>query len=73
MVKRFSKCVEDFTCEECGSPIEGNGYTNHCPNCLYSKHVDINPGDRKSTCGGIMAPIRVLSVRESVIDLKASR
>ena len=37
----------------------GNGYTNHCPNCLYSKDVDINPGDRKSNCNGLMKPISI--------------
>jgi len=35
----------------------GNGYTDHCPKCLYSKHIDINPGDRQSQCGGLMKPI----------------
>lgn len=37
----------------------GDGYTNHCPKCLWSKHVDINPGDRLSDCGGLMKPIGV--------------
>jgi hypothetical protein len=37
--------------------VKGNGYTNHCPVCLFSKHVDINPGDRGSLCGGLMKPI----------------
>ncbi|MBR4927050.1 MAG: RNHCP domain-containing protein [Alphaproteobacteria bacterium] len=54
MAKNFSRCIEDFTCEVCGTFVKGNGYTNHCPKCLSSKHVDINPGDRASTCHGIM-------------------
>lgn len=37
----------------------GDGYTNHCPKCLWSKHVDINPGDRASVCQGMMKPIKV--------------
>ncbi len=37
----------------------GNGYTNHCPQCLCSKHVDINPGDRASDCGGLMKPVEI--------------
>ena len=37
--------------------VFGNGYTNHCPQCLWSRHVDNNPGDRASDCGGMMAPI----------------
>ena len=42
----FTRKVEDFTCEHCGREVHGNGYTNHCPHCLHSKHVDVNPGDR---------------------------
>ena len=36
------------------------GYTsrNHCPFCLCSLHVDINPGDRANDCGGILRPIK---------------
>ncbi len=52
--KVFQKRVEDFSCEQCGFFVEGNGFTNHCPRCLYSKHVDIFPGDRQETCGGLM-------------------
>lgn len=46
-------------CGKCGAHVEGNGYTNHCPECLWSKHVDIFPGDRAGECGGIMEPVRV--------------
>lgn len=53
----FKKRVENFTCEKCGTIVIGRGYTNHCPKCLWSKHVDIDPGDRASSCGGMMAPI----------------
>jgi len=41
MVRKFSKKVENFTCEACGNKVKGSGYTDHCPNCLYSKHVDV--------------------------------
>jgi len=57
MSSGFRKNVEDFTCEHCGFVIVGNGYTNHCPKCLWSKHVDVNPGDRAETCKGMMEPI----------------
>jgi len=57
--KKFQKNVENFECENCGFKVEGTGYTNHCPKCLWSKHVDINPGDRKSSCHGMMEPIGV--------------
>lgn len=54
--KNFQRTIENFECEHCGSSVSGNGYTNHCPQCLWSKHVDINPGDRAATCGGLMKP-----------------
>ncbi len=58
-MKSFVKNKEDFTCENCGAFIQGNGYTNHCHQCFYSKHVDIGPGDRLADCKGLMKPISV--------------
>jgi len=58
-MKLFQKKVEDFVCGKCHFAVIGNGYTNHCPKCLWSKHVDINPGDRAEKCGGMMEPIGV--------------
>jgi rubrerythrin len=55
--KRFQKKVEDFRCEKCGEYISGGGYTDHCPFCLWSKHVDVNPGDRESECRGLLEPV----------------
>jgi rubrerythrin len=55
--KKFQKNIEDFVCEHCGHEVTGNGYTNHCPKCLWSKHVDVNPGDRAAECGGLMEPV----------------
>lgn len=57
--RRFQKRVEHFTCEHCGREVEGTGFTNHCPACLWAKHVDVNPGDRASRCGGLMQPVAV--------------
>ena len=59
--RKFTRTTENFECEHCGSAVEGDGYTNHCPECLWSKHVDIHPGDRASTCLGLMKPISVES------------
>lgn len=56
-MKKFTKKIEDFNCAHCGAVVRGNGYTNHCPHCLWSRHVDNNPGDRASSCGGMMRPI----------------
>ncbi|CCY19278.1 putative uncharacterized protein [Eubacterium sp. CAG:786] len=54
-------CNEVFTCRVCGRTIvpggAGSAHRNHCPNCLTSLHVDIEPGDRASDCGGIMDAI----------------
>ena len=57
MNKKFQRCIEDFTCTYCGTVVKGDGYTNHCPKCLWSRHVDINPGDRAAACRGLMQPI----------------
>lgn len=56
----FIKKVENFECEKCGAEIVGDGFTNHCPKCLWSKHVDIDPGDRESKCKGIMEPVGLI-------------
>ena len=54
---------EAFTCGHCGQSIEpiGKGsYRNHCPHCLWSKHVDDQgPGDRASLCKGMMKPLHL--------------
>ncbi len=55
--KKFQKKIENFFCEYCKNLVIGKGYTDHCPKCLRSKHVDINPGDRNSKCKGTMKPI----------------
>ena len=55
--KKFQRTKEDFVCAHCGVAVKGTGYTNHCPKCLWSKHVDVNPGDRAAACEGMMEPI----------------
>lgn len=57
--KRFKKNQEDFVCKKCGFNVKGDGFTDHCPKCLFSMHVDVNPGDRRSDCQGLMRPIGV--------------
>ncbi len=53
----FQKRIEDFVCGKCGAEVRGNGYTNHCSRCLWSRHVDIHPGDRLASCGALMEPV----------------
>lgn len=56
-------CGESFTCRNCGYPVDpagaGSDHRNHYPNCLCSVHLDIEPGDRESDCGGLMEPVAV--------------
>jgi hypothetical protein len=51
-----------FICQKCGRavlPLSNGSYRNHCPFCLFSKHVDDTPGDRREHCGGLMEPVGV--------------
>ncbi len=66
-MKKFTRRIENFVCAYCGANVTGNGYTNHCPNCLCSMHVDNNPGDRAAECGGCMRPIAASPVSDGFI------
>jgi DNA-directed RNA polymerase subunit RPC12/RpoP len=62
--KRKDSQNTGFVCWNCGIdvvPLTNGSYRNHCPACLYSRHVDIEPGDRASDCGGLMMPIGLRS------------
>lgn len=52
---------ENFICENCNRSVKKLKYTarDHCPYCLYSKHIDINPGDRLNTCKGMLKPVKI--------------
>ena len=58
---------ENFICENCHKEVIKLGYTarDHCPYCLYSKHVDINPGDRSNTCKGLLKPIDIEKFKDT--------
>lgn len=56
--------ARSFSCEHCGVEVSldapGTTHRNHCPSCLWSRHLDRNvPGDRKADCAGGMEPIAV--------------
>lgn len=55
-----------YRCRRCGLDVSlvapGTAHRNHCPNCLWSRHLDRKPGDRAADCGSSMEPIAV-SVR----------
>jgi RNHCP domain len=52
---------EVFKCRHChqfvGPLPSGGSQRNHCPFCLFSRHVDDHIGDRMSSCGASMEAI----------------
>lgn len=58
---------EAFVCEHCHQMVQKLNYTarDHCPHCLYSKHVDIFPGDRKNECQGLLKPIGIEKFKDT--------
>ena len=66
-MKTFNMIDESFVCEKCGKKVKKLGYTarDHCPYCLYSKHVDINPGDRNNLCKGMLEPVGIEKFKDS--------
>ncbi|MCL2036185.1 MAG: RNHCP domain-containing protein [Oscillospiraceae bacterium] len=60
-MRKFTVIDEGFTCRICGRIITplGSGCRNHCNHCLSSLHLDNNPGDRASDCGGILRPVGI--------------
>lgn len=65
--KKFTMIDEPFICEVCGEEVKPLGYTarNHCPFCLSSKHVDVNPGDRLEECHGVLKPIAIEKFKDT--------
>lgn len=61
--QRASRREDGFRCVHCGSPVHaaawGTSNRNHCPRCLWSRHVDGVIGDRRSACAQAMEPIAV--------------
>lgn len=61
--RRGPETPESFPCAHCGMVIPaealGTEHRNHCPYCLWSRHVDHRPGDRAAGCGGSMEPLAV--------------
>ena len=66
-MKKFNMIDEAFICENCGKEVTKLHYTarDHCPYCLYSKHVDIMPGDRKNNCRGLLKPIGIEKFKDT--------
>jgi len=66
-MKKFNMIDEIFICENCNKNVEKLNYSarDHCPYCLYSKHVDINPGDRMNNCKGLLIPIDIEKFKDT--------
>lgn len=66
-MKRFNMIDENFICENCNKDVSKLNYSarDHCPYCLCSKHVDINPGDRSNNCQGLLEPIDIEKFKDT--------
>lgn len=66
-MKLFTKNDDSFICENCNKEVKELNYSSrdHCNYCLYSKHVDINPGDRQNTCRGLLKPIGIEKYKDT--------
>ena len=62
---------EEFVCEVCKKQVSKLEYTarDHCPYCLSSKHLDINPGDRNANCGGILIPVDIEKGKKDIYKI----
>jgi rubrerythrin len=74
--KRFTMIDEAFTCSVCGFAVEKLKKTarDHCPRCLCSLHLDINPGDRAAECGGVLRPVGIINGKKGLqIEYKCEK
>jgi hypothetical protein len=59
--ERAERAAASFRCVHCRTDVStsapGTLHRNHCPFCLWSRHVDDEPGDRAADCGASMEPI----------------
>lgn len=57
----FKKRNESFVCINCNKKVKSHPSScrDHCNDCLFGLHVDIDPGDRASDCKGILEPVGV--------------
>jgi hypothetical protein len=55
--------LESFRCSHCRIDVpttaSGTQHRNHCPSCLWSRHLDVEPGDRAAECRAAMEPIAI--------------
>jgi len=65
--KKFTMKDEAFLCNHCQKQVYPLKYSarDHCPFCLYSLHVDNNPGDRSCLCHGVLEPIGIVPFKNT--------
>ena len=66
-MKQFTMRDEAFICENFHQTVSPLQYSarDHCPYCLFSKHVDILPGDRSNNCHGLLEPISIEKFKDT--------
>ena len=66
-MKKFNMIDEEFVSINCNKKVSKLNYTarDHCPFCLHSIHIDINPGDRANKCKGILKPIDIEKFKDT--------
>jgi hypothetical protein len=64
MKHRYDTQISDFKCKHCHNYVTTNpefsgvGNRNHCPYCLWSRHMDLfEAGDRLAACKAEMQPV----------------
>lgn len=67
-MRKVANGEESFKCGHCrafiGPTVSGGRHRNHCPLCLYSRHVDRGrPGDRACDCRSLMEPVGLCTRR----------
>ncbi len=67
--KNETETPQPFVCANCNHVVTpfSIGNRNHCPNCLFSLHTDIFPGDNANACHGLMQPVGTLQTEEGVM------
>ncbi len=70
MKHHFDTITSDFRCRHCHNFVStdpllsGVNNRNHCPYCLYSRHMDLyEAGDRLSACKAEMKPLGLVLKR----------
>lgn len=73
MRRQIEKNKKGFRCNYCRGWVTilgfiGTHHRNHCPFCLWSKHVDLEKaGDRKASCAAGMEPVG-LTLKQAGLD-----